>query len=173
MNSYRNALLILLLSLTVILTATSCGGDEECFGEGFDYLYTTRITLQDSVTGDNLIGPIGRRYNPSLGIYLSDIQMNEVPYFIEENGLIFDIEFDNNVNFYEPLEMVYILDLPEWDGNRERDIDTVKYELTITESDDLCASLEFSYLRCTYNQGMIFEGDPRTLSSIDYLIIEK
>lgn len=178
MNNTRNycfCFFLFLLSFLAICTTTSCEDDSEdgCFGTTFEFEYTTNIELRDKNTDELLIGTIGRRYRPSLGIYLTDTMLNEVFYDLLDGVIRFDILFDETADLQQPQETVYYLDLPPWDGNHARDIDTLSFILSIDEINDICASHKFSYLKFTYNQTTIFEGDPNTLGSREYLVVSK
>jgi hypothetical protein len=156
------------------ITAYSACRTEKCHEEYFDYSLNAKILLQDKNTGESLIGPYGKRYDSDLGIFLTDSQMNDVPLIFLNDVLSFNIELDNNLEVDEIIEVVYFLDLPPWENDRNRDLDTLRFELTVSEIDSECFSFEFGMMQYYFNGKLSFSGNPNLQEpGEDYLVSEK
>lgn len=164
MTLSKNQPLSIFALLAFLITFSTCG-TEKCQEEYFDYSLNIKILLQDKNTGESLIGPFGKRYDTDLGVLLTDVQGSDVPVTLLHDIISFNIELDNNFPVDETIDVVYFLDLPPWEDNRNRDIDTLRFELIITESDSECYAFEFGMMNYYFNEKLSFSGHPNDLNA--------
>lgn len=93
-----------------------------------------------------------------MGVFLTDAQNNDIPITLLNDIISFNIDLDNNIPVDETIDVVYFLDLPPWEDNRNRDIDTLRFELIIPESNSECYSFEFGMMNYYFNEKLSFSG---------------
>ena len=163
-----------IFALLAFLATFSTCGTEKCQEAYFDYSLNIKILLQDKNTGESLIGPFGKRYDTDLGLFITDAQSNDVPVTLLNDIISFNIELDNNIPVNETIDVVYFLDLPPWEDNDRRDIDTLRFELIVSEINSECYAFEFGMMNYYFNEKLSFSGHPNDLNaSGEHLVSEK
>ncbi|GJM32397.1 MAG: hypothetical protein DHS20C18_13980 [Saprospiraceae bacterium] len=111
----------------------------------------------DPVSGDNLIGAWGRRYD------------SDDVIFYDEFGAPIDRTFGDGTFYFAPvidppapidtlLKKTFLLDLPPWTGYNRTDTDTIQIELILKPAE--CPKIEYNNLKVFYNDILFFDGIP-------------
>lgn len=170
MNNILPLSFVVLLTVGVLLLY-SCG--ENCHNSYFDYSLGIRMSLQDRISGESLIGAYGKRYDEDAGIFIEDSKGNSISTVILDDVINFSLEVENYVETDEEIELLFYLDLPPWEEYPRRDVDTLKFITKVTANHGECITRRFGYLKFLYNGVVCYEGDPSTFRARDYLIGQK
>lgn len=125
----------------------------------------TRFMLKNS-SGDNLIAAWGARY------YSDSVKVRNTRGELITNAQPHGIISFPLVSFPQPpLETIIsdtvYLELPPWQGNQYKDIDTIHYKYILDEHD--CPEIFYSWIEVGYNDSIIHEGEYEPSLQVDLI----